>query len=93
LCVGGKVVELRSTGVNKGSAAVDWLSGRMPEFILGIGDDWTDEDLFRVLPPNAFTVRVGVENTAARYYLVNDAAVRRALRDLANSPSTPVPHK
>jgi len=80
---GNKVIEVRNSGVNKGTAAMEWLSGQMPEFILGIGDDWTDEDLFRVLPPAAFSVRVGVANTAARYYLANHTAVRRILRELS----------
>ncbi len=57
-----------------------------PEFILGIGDDWTDEDLFRALPPTAFSVRVGVAKTAARFYLLNHTAVRWMLRGLSDSP-------
>jgi trehalose 6-phosphate synthase/phosphatase len=80
---GNKVIEVRNSGINKGSAALEWLSGQKPEFILGIGDDWTDEDLFRALPPDAFSVRVGVATTAARFYLVNHTAVRRLLRELA----------
>ncbi len=79
---GNKVIEVRNSGVNKGTAALEWLSGQAPEFILGIGDDWTDEDLFRALPPTAFSVRVGVANTAARFYLGNHTAVRRMLREL-----------
>jgi len=81
---GNKVIELRNSGVNKGTAALEWLVGQTPEFILGIGDDWTDEDLFRSLPPGAISVRVGVANTAARYYLSNHTAVRRLLRELAS---------
>lgn len=90
---GNKVIEVRNSGVNKGTAALEWLSAQTPEFILGIGDDWTDEDLFRALPPTAFSVRVGVANTAARFYLVNHTAVRRMLRELSpangSSPSKP----
>ena len=84
---GNKVVEIRNTGVNKGSAAMEWLANYSPDFILGIGDDWTDEDLFRALPPSAFSVRVGVANTGARYYLGNPAAVRRMLRELSAPPA------
>ena len=80
---GNKVIEIRNAGVNKGSAAMEWLTNYSPDFILGIGDDWTDEDLFRALPPAAFSVRVGVANTGARYYLGNPAAVRRMLRELS----------
>ena len=79
---GNKVIEIRNTGVNKGTAALEWLTGRLPEFILSIGDDWTDEDLFRALPPTAYSVRVGLDNTAARYYLTHHTAVRRLLREL-----------
>jgi trehalose 6-phosphate synthase/phosphatase len=80
---GNKVIEVRNSGINKGMAAQEWLSAQTPEFILGIGDDWTDEDLFRALPPNSFSVRVGVANTAARFYLGNHTAVRRMLRELS----------
>ncbi len=83
---GNKVIEVRNSGVNKGTAAQEWLSGMKPEFILGIGDDRTDEDLFRVLPETAFSVRIGVANTEARYYLSNHIAVRRMLRGLNETP-------
>jgi trehalose 6-phosphate synthase/phosphatase len=78
---GNKVIEIRNTGVNKGTAALEWLGATGPDFILGIGDDWTDEDLFRALPPTAHSVRVGLAHTAARYHLSGHAAVRRVLRE------------
>ncbi|HOX56762.1 MAG TPA: bifunctional alpha,alpha-trehalose-phosphate synthase (UDP-forming)/trehalose-phosphatase [Candidatus Paceibacterota bacterium] len=80
---GNKVLEVRSTGVSKGSAATEWLAGLGADFILAIGDDWTDEDLFRALPETAFSVRVGLANTAARYYLSTHTAVRRVLREVS----------
>ena len=93
---GNKVLEVRNTGVSKGTAASEWLASLRAEFILAIGDDWTDEDLFRALPPSAYSVRVGLASTAARYYLTNHTAVRRVLRELsqvacdrgAGSPAT-----
>jgi trehalose 6-phosphate synthase/phosphatase len=81
---GNKVIEVRNTGVNKGTAAVDWLFGNPQDFMLAVGDDWTDEDLFRALPPAAFSVRVGMANTAARYYISNPVAVRRMLREMTS---------
>ena len=80
---GNKVLEVRNTGVSKGTAASEWLASVGAEFILAIGDDWTDEDLFRALPPSAYSVRVGLAPTAARYYLTNHTAVRRVLRELS----------
>jgi trehalose 6-phosphate synthase/phosphatase len=82
---GNKVLEVRNTGVNKGTAAMDWLGGLGADFILAVGDDWTDEELFRALPPTAHSVRVGLANTAANYYLGNHTAVRRLLHDLCNA--------
>jgi trehalose 6-phosphate synthase/phosphatase len=79
---GNKVLEVRNTGATKGTAAMEWVKGHVPDFILAVGDDWTDEDLFRALPSTAFSVRVGLANTAARYHLGNHSAVRRLLREL-----------
>jgi len=83
---GNKVLEVRNSGVSKGTAAMDWLGGLGADFVLAIGDDWTDEDLFRALPATAFSVRVGLAQTAARYYLSNHTAVRRLLRELLENP-------
>jgi len=82
---GKKVVEIRNSGVNKGGAAVEWLNQAPPDFILAIGDDWTDEDLFRALPPTAYSVRVGLGGTLARYYLHDHVAVRELLIELSAS--------
>jgi trehalose 6-phosphate synthase/phosphatase len=79
---GNKVLEVRNTGVTKGTAAMECIARYLPDFTLAVGDDWTDEDLFRALPPAAFSVRVGLANTAARYHLANHSAVRRVLREL-----------
>jgi trehalose 6-phosphate synthase/phosphatase len=79
---GNKVLEVRNTGASKGTATTEWLRSLGADFVLAIGDDWTDEDLFRSLPPTAYSVRVGLANTAARYYLGSHTAVRRVLREL-----------
>ena len=83
---GNKVIEIRNSGVNKGTAGLEWLNQFTPDFILGIGDDWTDEDLFRALPPTACSVRVGLATTAARYYLIGPATVRKMLHELSQGP-------
>jgi trehalose 6-phosphate synthase/phosphatase len=83
---GNKVLEVRNTGVNKGTAATEWLGAVRAEFVLAIGDDWTDEDLFRALPATAYSVRVGLAQTAARYYLNSHTAVRRLLEELIEEP-------
>ena len=57
--------------------------GQNYDFIMGIGDDWTDEYLFEELPIMAFTIKVGIVNTKARYNVDSFNDVRRILRKLA----------
>jgi trehalose 6-phosphate synthase/phosphatase len=72
---GNRVVEIRRAGVNKGNAAVAWLGDRDYDFILAIGDDTTDEDMFKFMPPSAITIRVGISGTHAQYNIRNCAEV------------------
>ena len=46
---GHKIVEIKNAGVSKGNAALQFLAGSKFDFILAIGDDNTDEDLFRTI--------------------------------------------
>lgn len=88
---GNKVIEVRNSGITKGTATLEWLALYPADFILAIGDDWTDEDLFRVLPPSAHTIRVGIAHTAARFHLSSHASVRRLLRELADTRPAQLP--
>jgi len=81
---GNKVMEIRSAGVNKGTAVAGLLQRGTYDFILSIGDDWTDEDVFRMLPPGAHSVKVGVMSTHARYNVRDPEGVLDLLRTLAN---------
>lgn len=76
---GNKVLEVKNAIINKGSAANSFLS-KPYDFIFGIGDDWTDEYIFRELPESAVTVKVGTEETAAKYYIENQENVKDLLR-------------
>jgi trehalose 6-phosphate synthase/phosphatase len=80
---GNKVVEVRYAWANKGEVAALLASGfRRQSFVLAIGDDRTDEDLFGSLPRSAWTIRVGTGSTAARFRLPGPREVRRLLRSL-----------
>lgn len=72
---GNKVVELRRAGVDKGGAAGTWVDGGEYDFILAVGDDATDEDLFKSLPMAAISLRVGMVGTHAQYNLRNSTDV------------------
>lgn len=82
---GSKVVEIRRSGVDKGGAARSWLAERDYDFVLAIGDDVTDEDMFAALPEGAVTIRVGVVGTHARYNLRSVADVLDLLHTLAQA--------
>jgi trehalose 6-phosphate synthase/phosphatase len=84
LMPGNKVIEFKNIEVNKGKAALGWLHGQNPDFILALGDDHTDEDIFRALPEDAYTIKVGSNISAARFFLRNPAEVRQLLTELNN---------
>lgn len=69
---GVELVEVRPTRVRK-SLAISWMKDRAPhgERIVALGDDVTDEDLFRALGPADEAVLVGERGraTAARWTL------------------------
>lgn len=66
---GNKILEVRNAGISKGTAATEFIAGDAYDFILAIGDDTTDEDLFKALSPLAYSVRVGIFPTHARFNL------------------------
>lgn len=77
---GSKVIEIKNSGINKGRAALKWIKSKKWDFILAIGDDWTDEDIFSVLPKSAYSIRVGHGISEARYSIDDSSAVRKLLR-------------
>ena len=84
---GHKVLEIKNSNINKGRAAGMWNSRKNWEFVIAIGDDHTDEDMFAVLPSTAYTVRVGANVTAASYFVDNPREVRKLLDEMLQSHS------
>jgi len=80
---GNKVIEIKSRGVNKGQAALQFMQGNHYDFIMGIGDDWTDEYLFGVIPPEGISIKVGTGKTGAKYHLADYREVRDFLKKLS----------
>jgi len=79
---GDMVVEIKSAQVNKGRAAHQWIEDFPSDYIIAIGDDWTDEDTFRAMPEDALTVKVGSTSSAAKYNLISPEEVRQFLKQL-----------
>ncbi|WP_075590266.1 bifunctional alpha,alpha-trehalose-phosphate synthase (UDP-forming)/trehalose-phosphatase [Labilibacter marinus] len=79
---GNKVIEVKSGGINKGVAALKFLNNEPYDYIIALGDDWTDEFMFRELPEEAVTIKVGMTHTKAAYKLESVDAVRGLLKKM-----------
>lgn len=83
---GNKVIEIRNASINKGTAASILLSESDYPFVLACGTD-NDEELFAVLPPNAFSIKIGLCPSLAHYHSNSTEEIRQFLRDLLDCES------
>lgn len=68
---GNKVLEMKSSNMNKGLAAMKLLSSDSFDFVMAIGDDTTDEDMFEVLQDQSHvTIKVGLDKSKAQFNLI-----------------------
>ncbi|XP_073280129.1 alpha,alpha-trehalose-phosphate synthase [UDP-forming] 6-like [Primulina huaijiensis] len=104
---GQNCVEVKPQGVSKGLVAKRLLSsmqekGIPPDFVLCIGDDRSDEDMFEVitsyinspaLAPSAevFACTVGRKPSKAKYYLDDTVEIVRLMQGLASVAEQMVP--
>ena len=72
---GNKVVEIKSANYTKGTEVKRLLEDQSYDFILAMGDDTTDEDMFSALPSNAVTIKVGLASELATYHFPYQADV------------------
>lgn len=80
---GSKVIEVRPMGIDKGTA-VRWLLDATPvDMAVAIGDDRTDEDLFKAMPIDAVSIKVGMAPSFARYNIRRQEDVVALLGALA----------
>ncbi len=79
---GNRVLEISSSGINKGDLARHWLTNNKYDFVLAIGAGWSDELLFRSLPENAYSIKVGMTQTDARYIIKDQKEVLKLLKTL-----------
>ncbi|XP_050219630.1 probable alpha,alpha-trehalose-phosphate synthase [UDP-forming] 11 [Mercurialis annua] len=98
---GQEIVEVKPQGVSKGIVVENLIStmrskGKLPDFVLCIGDDHSDEDMFESIanhvdnpstPPIAevFACTVGQKPSMAKYYLDDTSEVINLLSGLADS--------
>ena len=77
---GKKIVEVCSIQVNKGKALKNMMQRMNIEKALCIGDDQTDETMFRLNNVNLLKIKVGLEDTSADYRVGDVSAVRDLLK-------------
>lgn len=84
--MGNKIVEIRNSGIDKGAAIRKVMVKENYDFILAVGDDRTDEDMFKVLAGkrNSFTIKVGSDASFAQYNLYTPQMVVSLLEVLSH---------
>ncbi|HTI90599.1 MAG TPA: bifunctional alpha,alpha-trehalose-phosphate synthase (UDP-forming)/trehalose-phosphatase [Puia sp.] len=85
---GNKVVEVRISGFDKGASALRIVNETDPDFVLCLGDDTTDEDMFKALEGEAYTIKVNNGASAAQYTILSQQQVL----PLLNSLTVPLTH-
>ncbi|HYG40512.1 MAG TPA: bifunctional alpha,alpha-trehalose-phosphate synthase (UDP-forming)/trehalose-phosphatase [Cytophagales bacterium] len=93
LLEGNKVIEVKNWEINKGRATSRWLKSAKYDFVIAVGDDYTDEDIFRALEPDHFSIKVGTAPSAARFHLKTVNQVHDLLDRLAQAGSEQEKHK
>ncbi|KPK90825.1 trehalose-6-phosphate synthase [bacterium SM23_31] len=79
---GNKVIEIKNAGIHKGLAVLKRISHGKFDFILAAGDDWTDEDIFKVLPEHAYSIKVGLTPSKAKFKVDSVKETRELLKEM-----------
>lgn len=67
---GNKIIEVKPKNMHKGAIVTELLDTEKWDFMMAIGDDYTDENMFRALPERSYSIQVGDKpNTSARFQL------------------------
>lgn len=81
---GRKILEIKPRNINKGTASLELLAMSPADFIMAIGDDYTDEAMFEVLPEGSFSIKVGHGKSYARYQVPNVNQVLKLLQNICD---------
>jgi trehalose 6-phosphate synthase/phosphatase len=81
---GDKVLEIKSILYDKGTAVSEIVSKEKFDFILSVGDDVTDEDMFRAIPEYGYTFKIGFSPTGARYSIKSQSEIYRILNYISS---------
>ncbi|MCJ8164553.1 bifunctional alpha,alpha-trehalose-phosphate synthase (UDP-forming)/trehalose-phosphatase [Pontibacter sp. E15-1] len=82
---GQMAVEIKAQEINKGKASSYWLTKFPHKFVMAIGDDWGDEEIFKAMPREAYTIKVGNSHSVAKYHVDTCEDARQTLSRLVQS--------
>lgn len=80
---GNKIIEVKYPDCTKGSEVKRLLSIKSYDFIMAMGDDTTDEDMFNALPENSIAIKIGNSSEAADYNLIRQSDTISFLKRLS----------
>lgn len=83
---GRKIIEVKPRHLHKGVITREFTDRYPSDFVLAIGDDYTDEQMFSALPPHAYSIKIGPGSTSAKYQVAHIDQARHILNTLSTSP-------
>ena len=81
---GNKAIEVTNSDVSKGTSINSIINNNNFDFILCAGDDITDENMFKALPNNSFSIKVGKKSSSAEYFVKNPNEFLKFLEYILN---------
>jgi trehalose 6-phosphate synthase/phosphatase len=91
---GHQYVEVKPKGLSKGATVKKLLDDIKPDFVLCLGDDKSDEEMFRTFSETSqdnmavFACTVGQKPSQANYYVNDNKAVVALLSQLTEASAT-----
>lgn len=83
---GRKIIEIKPKNLHKGVLAREFTDRYPSDFILAVGDDYTDEQMFEALPPQAYSIKIGPGATNAKYQVSHLGKALQVLRSFSTTP-------
>ena len=77
-----KAIEVTSRKFDKGSAVNELIKNKKYDHIVCIGDDVTDENMFKNLNESSTTIKVGIKNTLAKFFIDDTESVINLLDEI-----------
>lgn len=81
---GERLIEVKNGGIYKGKILQSYFEEEKWDFVCAVGDDWTNEPMFQHLPDHAYSIRIGITATHAKFNLKDQKGLTDLLKTLVN---------